>query len=599
MTFLPSPPAPAARAWAPRVLFAWLAIIFIAVVRARDEIAALAFGDPDDMLRLLQVRSLLGGQGWFDLIQHRINPPAGVVMHWSRLVDLPIAACIALFNPILGTANAEMAAAVIVPMLTLLAALLLVGRLAARLVPQEQAVQAAFFAALMWLIAFPVRNQIDPLRIDHHGWQIVAVLAAMNGLAARDARRGGWLVGTALGLGMAISLELLPFTALFAGVFALRWISGQDERGWLVHMLTALAVSSLAAFALTKGPDLTGYCDAVSPAYLAGFAAAAVLTGIAAKLPPWHPLMELALLGGVAIGVAALFLVLAPQCSTGPFAQLDPLVRDLWLANVFEGMPVWHQGIEVLVQMMVPPLFGLLCAAVLWHFAPADKRRAWLEITLLLAGSLVIAAAVARFSAVAGAIATLTIGCALRPLLNRLSALKSPLAQLASLLLLIAVLVPGLAMLATYKIAPALRPAGSAAKAAAAEAPYPQCGLPTSLDALAGLPKGTVFAPLDMGPGLLLRTPHSVVATGHHRASAAIRDVLVAHTASPDEARVVIKRHGPTYFLTCDEIGETGVYKTKAPKGLMAALSAGKVPVWLDPVKLPEAARTLKLWRVR
>ena len=50
-----------------------------------------ANGDNDSLLRLVEVRDLLAGQGWFDLHQYRMGPPGGFVMHWSRLVDVPIA----------------------------------------------------------------------------------------------------------------------------------------------------------------------------------------------------------------------------------------------------------------------------------------------------------------------------------------------------------------------------------------------------------------------------------------------------------------------------------------------------------------------------
>ncbi|TGQ96437.1 GtrA family protein, partial [Mesorhizobium sp. M4B.F.Ca.ET.200.01.1.1] len=49
-------------------------------------------GDYDNMLRLVEVRDLLAGQGWFDLHQYRMGLEGGFVMHWSRLVDAPIAA---------------------------------------------------------------------------------------------------------------------------------------------------------------------------------------------------------------------------------------------------------------------------------------------------------------------------------------------------------------------------------------------------------------------------------------------------------------------------------------------------------------------------
>ena len=47
--------------------------------------------DTDSAMRLAQVRDLMHGQGWFDTVQHRMNVPFGLPMHWSRLVDAPLA----------------------------------------------------------------------------------------------------------------------------------------------------------------------------------------------------------------------------------------------------------------------------------------------------------------------------------------------------------------------------------------------------------------------------------------------------------------------------------------------------------------------------
>ena len=58
-------------------------------------------------MRMMQVRGLLHGQGWFDLRQYRLNPPFGANIHWSRLVDLPIAGLILALRPLLGGAGAE------------------------------------------------------------------------------------------------------------------------------------------------------------------------------------------------------------------------------------------------------------------------------------------------------------------------------------------------------------------------------------------------------------------------------------------------------------------------------------------------------------
>src|SRR5512144_1087088 len=49
------------------------------------------FGDADDAARLVEVRALLHGRQWFDLVEPRFAPPMGLDVHWSRLIDAPIA----------------------------------------------------------------------------------------------------------------------------------------------------------------------------------------------------------------------------------------------------------------------------------------------------------------------------------------------------------------------------------------------------------------------------------------------------------------------------------------------------------------------------
>src|SRR4051794_1752047 len=57
-----------------------------------------AFFDSDDAMRMVEVRDLMAGQGWFDLTAQRINPPQGLLLHWSRVVDVPIVALISVFR---------------------------------------------------------------------------------------------------------------------------------------------------------------------------------------------------------------------------------------------------------------------------------------------------------------------------------------------------------------------------------------------------------------------------------------------------------------------------------------------------------------------
>ena len=71
-------------------------------------------GGADDVMRMVQIRDLLGGQGWFDLMQYRLGTGEGVLMHWSRFIDLPLVVLIKLFSLLVSPAVAEAMAVIAV-----------------------------------------------------------------------------------------------------------------------------------------------------------------------------------------------------------------------------------------------------------------------------------------------------------------------------------------------------------------------------------------------------------------------------------------------------------------------------------------------------
>src|SRR5262245_58640260 len=96
------------RRWRSILVIAWLLYALFVISTRQANIAAFALPDTDDNLRMAQVRAWLDGQGWYDLVQHRFDPAhGGANIHWSRLVDLPIAGLILLFKPLVGGADAE------------------------------------------------------------------------------------------------------------------------------------------------------------------------------------------------------------------------------------------------------------------------------------------------------------------------------------------------------------------------------------------------------------------------------------------------------------------------------------------------------------
>ncbi len=584
--------------WLPLVLVGWLGLSLAALRLAWPSITAMRFPDPDDALRLVQVRNWLNGQGWFDLHLYTINPPNGVLMHWSRLVDAPIAGLILLLRPFLGQAAAEQVTVVAVPLLTLLAATLLAGRTAARL----GGARGALYSCLLMAFASPVLEQMRPMRIDHHGWQIVALLLATGGLFLADRRKGGWLIGAALAWGMTVSLELLPHAALFAAILGLRWLRDPAERDGLTAMLTALSVGAIALFAATHGTiDLVSHCDSLSPAYLAALLAAAVLVRIIAALPAQPAWRLIALLGSAAAISGLMVVAVEPACSRGPFAALDPLVQKFWYRNVLEGIPIWHQPLPAMLQMLAMPVLGLAACGWMGRGPGRAQAAAWLELGLLLAGCLLVGVAVARASAAAGAVGVIAVGAAIPAVLTRIEAMKSVIAKLAAFALLLAALGPGLIAhalgLGKADAAGPKDPTVRAARSVNPGKPIESCGMPQSLSWFAGRGATTVFSPLDLGPDLLLRTPVAVVATGHHRGQAAMHDVMAAFMADPAAAEPLVRGHSARYVLSCRNLEEAKIYAGTAPGGLMARLLAGKPPSWLRQAG-QSADGSLTIWEV-
>ena len=548
--------------------------------------------DPDDTMRLVQVRDLLAGQGWLDLHQYRIDPPHSPLMHWSRLVDAPIALSILLLTPLLGRAQAETVTSMLIPLVTLAAIVLPVAWMAFRLFGRR----AALLASLLWVTVSLTMVQVRPMRIDHHGWQIVAVVLAAAALLSASRVRGAWIAGLAMATGMSISLEVLPLAAAFGAVLALRWLGDREERAWLGHYLAALAAGlAVLTLATRSVSDGTLYCDVVGLPHLAFFAWIALATALIARVRalPTVAALGLVCLAGI-VGVAG-FLAAAPQCGGSPFGSLDPLVRDFWYVSVTEGQPLWKQSMPDSLGPVLQALVALGALVALWRrpAASSAERRFWLSYGLLFSASLAAGLLVWRSMGFAGALSVLPLAWLAERVIEKVASLrgvphaglKQAVAGLGGLVLLMPFMAVGL----FAKTTPAHADSAGSGPIG--------CNIDRSARLLAPLPPTVVFAPLDIGPDILANTRHSVVATGHHRAGPAMHDVIEAFMAPADKARAVVLEHHAGLLAICTDLAETDRYKAQAPRGLMAQLVQGRAPAWLQPVNVGGPA-SFRVWRV-
>lgn len=580
--------------WLVWALAAWGVIYAMLLAVSRNAIAAIEMRDPDDQLRLQQVRDLISGQGWFDLHQYRVDAlDGGVLMHWSRLVDAPIAAVILVLRPLVGEADAELAALLVVPALTLFAIIGVVAWMGNRMLPSDA---ARGFSLLAMGFAAPVLVQVQPLRIDHHAWQIALAALAMAGFVSRDHRRGGWITGAALAAWMAISFEGLPMSAWFVAVTALLAFRDPVFRPRLVAMVQSLAVVSAALFLATRGlADLATHCDAIAPVHLAIFAWGAIAVTAAAR---FRPNSRVWLLGGlVAAGAGALALVFAaaPQCTTGSFDMIDPVVREIWYDRVQEGKPIFLMPFALMAQYLLPPIFGFVGALLLARRTDGHARRFWTAYALVMAGALAVGAMVSRSGSISSVLATLPLGWLFAHWIANLRRPESPLLRMGELAaaatLIFTILLPIVPATALAAIAPVRKESVHPGDLSLA------CNSAEAAETIAGLPEGGILAPLDFGPDILLATDRSVLATGHHRGASAMRAEIDAFTGTPERARAIMAAKRLKFVVICPEVQEMDVYRKTAPAGFAARLLANKAPAWLRPIPLPRESG-LRMWQV-
>lgn len=572
------------------IILTWCLASAILVAIGAPQILAGQYHGPDDALRMVQVRDLLAGQGWYDLHQYRMTPPDGTLMHWSRLVDVPIAALVLFFSLFLEAHAAERVTMVVVPLFALLLTMLVTGRLAWRLFDRKTAI----LACLVMLVLPVIMNQFKPMRIDHHAWQILTVAVAVWCISWRKPGPGGAMAGLAMAAGLMISLEVIFIAAGFGLILAMRWLRDQSARWWLVSYLQALALGMVVLFAATRGwVDLAQHCDAISLAHLGFFVIAALGAGTLA-VPSAIPRIQLIVGLGIS-GVAGLsfFAWLAPQCLALPFSELDPLVREFWYLNVLEGRPVWFAPPVNAVAAVAQPLFAILIALYL-ALQNRDWLRAWwFEYAALLLIAYIGGLLTIRSIAFASVLAAIPIGWFVVRMFDRWRAYKTLFPKLSVAIVLYFLLLPAFPLVLKNALIPSQESSEMGALFSETK-----CDLATNVGLLNAVPAGNIFAPLDMGAPLLYQTHHSVVASGHHRAPAAMRDVIAGFVGTPEIAKKSIDRHGADYVFMCTDLLEPRNFSRRGGEDSLASrLIADKPPQWLERVDL-DGPDEFRVWRV-
>jgi hypothetical protein len=535
--------------------------------------------DTDDAMRLVEMRGFLAGQGWFDMHQARVAPPAGFDLHWSRLIDAGLAGLFFFFRLFADRDMAERLMLALWPVLWLIPTIGGSAAIAWRIAGRE----AACVALLLAVFGLPGMGQFRPGRIDHHNVQIaLAVLTVAATVWSDRLRFAAPLAGAITGLALAIGLESLPLLALCGMAFALRYVLDPAAATPMRAYGLSLAASTLVAFLVSVGPDHWGssFCEQLA----INSTVAVMISGLglavaSARLPARRLWTRCATLLAAVAAAAALGLWFEPRCIGGPFAIMNPTVRTLFLMNISEMQSLARMlRLEPLNAVATAsfPALGLLATMLVAKALRRDFGFLTTAAAFLLACAGTVA--VIKFYSYAVWLGVPLVAAAAHYVFGWLK-LRSVVPQfVAALLVTPAAITLGAMTLAS---------AGGTAQGLDIDPPDRQaCVRRDSAAQLARLPVGLMVTNvLEWGPYLLAFTPHSVLAAPYHiRLGDSILAANDAFGLPPARARDVMTAAGVDYLVICGPQGPVGLTADQEAASLWGRLKDGEVPDWLVPV---------------
>ncbi len=608
---IPSPPARDRASIVPGMALSLLVLVLVQVGFGGGLIGDILGGalvDTDAYMRLNRVRLLWETLDWFDSTYPRINPPDGMVLHWTRPMDVVLILGALPLTPFVGFEAALHGWAVVIGPLLQAALLFALVWAAAPLI----------HGPWRWLIALFSIAQPGVLgnfvfgRPDHHGL-LALLLVILLGLTVRliaepERRQRAVWAGLLSALCLWISLEALPQVLITLTALGLIWLwnGGAYLRAILVYS-AALLVGLAAAAAAEHGGAVLARLefDRLSLAHLGLFSLNLVfwgwlsllarrrgtLTGLARRTA-WS------VLG--AAGVAAAIWFILPQFLANPVTrEMEGVYRAVHHSGVVQLQPVldfspaggftWAGTVFRPLHWLGPVLFALPFLIYLVASRPAAEARGWILIGLGVIAFLPAGLAQVRWASHAEIFFLFPYAALAAGLVETLAIRM----RRGTLSLVRPLVVIGLSV--WFLVPTALSGPVDEGSPVADGAACPLGPLSAALNdprVVGGEGAKRVLAFIDFGPEILYRTRHSVFSIPTSRYQKGFTTGYEIMTATdPERARALIAGAGVDLIVICPGSPEKNMYATPGPATtfyeMLAWGNEGGFPAFLQPLALP------------
>ena len=562
----------------------WSAV-YLAHVLGPSEVLELRLVGPDDYMRFVQVFRWIDGASWFDLSEPRINPPRGIVTHWTRLADIPLAAVITLVEPWAGREAAAITAAIVVPALLFYVTLLALGWLAYPLMGQGQINLTIFIG----ILSYPLVIQFLPGRVDHHQWILMTTAVSLGALARMmirpEAIKPPLVAATAMALGLWVVGAMIPWLIAFNMSLLLHWIRTGDRsvRAGLIFSAVFLVLSALILVASKPVSDwmiIAWDSFSIVSVCIAGmvflfWGGLWLSAGRLASIP--YRLVAAGGLGAVLVG--GVILIFSDYLDS-PYGKIDPYLMRHWLANVNEYksiLTIFAENPFFFPGWVGAPLVALIISLICSLRVDGRKRSLWLMFFIFLAAGVLLSLWQKRFSSAAHLFSIVPITWLLGVQWRRLE--QSSLPEVGRFIgKYIMVFVFGMGFWFFTALGPNQPSASNCDTRIVAEAIPKQA---------ANSPK-LIAAVFNASSEILFRTPHAVLAAPIINNEGNLDLFALLRATSADVAHTVVERRGIDYILICPSSGEARIYEGDDFQSFHDRLAAGEIPTWLAPIKLSD-----------
>lgn len=587
--------------------------------------------DPDSFTRAYMARLMLEGQ-WFDHTLPGIDPPHGLVTHWTNPMTLLVVLGSLPLLPFMDARDAIVLWGQFLSPL-LFCGLILSAYWAVRGVGDRNAALVATFivASMSYMQMRFIPGIIDHSSLIYPLW-LVVIGYALRILVDPTDRRTAFIGGLVTALAILVSVELvllvIALNILLAGCF----VCG-DRRAATAGLAyaSALCLGAIALLLVEYGPFVLAQAanetDTLSGFFVIGFGFAALGWGGAVAIERRiadHKLVVLAagILGAaLCAGLWAMVGWLQSQLvEAGQVHGLDPIYRQTRSLHISESDSLfrlrhfWRNSPEAwtaLLDRMPVTVLGILALATMLVVDALSRSRrtlAWLflllTLTLVTRGYTSIHLRSIPFfemtSAVALAVAlALAVGrlvSPVRPLHVVLVGLVCALIGLADLGRLVSGLLP----------AREREPAMETTLAPPAPRERGYCDSDDAIQHLrfvepASSRDAVVLGFADFGPDLLAMTDYGVLSIPNHRNQPGYRLTYdFFHTEDLEAAERMLRQRGVTHVIFCGRRAFAG-FEGRHEEGLTLGrlLDTGIVPQFLEEVPLSGRDWQARLLRVR